>query len=203
MPYDESFYQLYEAYLLEKAVRANHDLMFEHWKRLVRIPLHVIDLGCGIGEYRRYGNSANYMGIDLVNSGQLDNFIEADYTDPANLVADLATLTPEPNAFVSLFSCECCHSAERKYEIYESFFTTFPSIQHGLVSGFFYRSRLDEEVVKEAGGIESFQTVERTPSSQTFSEFRVTIHTPSKMFGQDVIEVWKFFTRRPTVTSAP
>lgn len=198
MPYDASFYDAYEAYLLEKAVRANHDMMFKHWSGLAKTPLHVIDLGCGIGEYGRYGKAENYLGIDVVNSGRVENFRVADYSDPILLARALTDLDPQPNAFVSLFSCEPVYPVQRRYEIYEGIFNALPSIQRGLVSGFFYRDRRDQERVKEKGGVTSFQTIEKITQhvSRVFSEFRLTIHTPSKMFGPEVIEVWKFLARR-------
>jgi hypothetical protein len=33
--------------------------------------------------------------------------------------------------------------------------------------------------------------------SEVFDEFRITAPCPSLLFGNDVIEVWRFLTRRP------
>ena len=101
-------------------------------------------------------------------------------------------------AFISLFSVECCQLATIKYDLYNRIFSEFPTIGYGLVGGFFYQSKRDQESVSETGEIISYQTIE-DPSlyiSNLFTELRIHLHTPSKMFGQDVIEVWKFFIRK-------
>ena len=102
------------------------------------------------------------------------------------------------NAFLSLFSTECFLTAQEKYDFYNTLFLTYPGLTHGLVAGFFYESKRDEETVKEAGEIRSLQTIE-DPSlfiSDLFMELRIHLHTPSQMFGRDVVEVWKIFVRK-------
>ena len=82
--------------------------------------------------------------------------------------------------------------------LYEKVFAQFSSINFGLVVGLFYESKRGLEIVEETGGITSHQTIE-DPSlfvSDVFTELRVHLRTPSAMFGQDVIEVWKFFVRK-------
>ena len=194
MSYDKEFYQMYQAYLREKVVRANHNKIFECFRRLIQpMELLVVDLGCGLGEYSLHGSYTKYVGIDVNDTGQVKSYVQTDYHNP-----NFATLLPfVPTAFVSLFSIECCHSVDDKYALYEQIFTNIPSIRYGLVVGFFYESKRDLETVGEAGGIVSYQTNE-DPSlyiSNTFSEFRIHMRTPSKMFGDDVIEVWKFLSR--------
>lgn len=198
MPYDEIFYQRYQEYLREDTVRKSHDFAFAWFKRFTHsAPLLVVDLGCGLGEYEKFGNPARYAGVDMNDSGAVDNFIHADYHD----FGFLKQLNFMPNAFVSLFSIEPFHPAREKYVLYEKIFSQIPSITWGLVSGFFYESKRDKEVVEELKGAEkivSYQTIEGEAKhvSKIFSERRLYISTPSKMFGKDVIEVWKIFSRR-------
>ncbi|MBI2035678.1 MAG: class I SAM-dependent methyltransferase [Candidatus Liptonbacteria bacterium] len=196
MPYDENFYRMYREYLQEQTVRRNHDHVFSLFASLL---LHdsprVMDLGCGIGEYATYDQQhAAYVGVDLNNTGSVIPFVQADY-----LKLNFGNLLPFlPNAFISLFSIECCHSSESKYTLYNRIFSTFPAVKYGLVGGFFYESRRNQETVSEAGEIVSYQTIE-DPSlhiSPLFTELRIHIRTPSRMFGNDVIEVWKLLVRK-------
>lgn len=196
MPYDEQFWRLYQEYLKEPTVRKNHDHMFRMFASLLfsNSP-RIIDLGCGLGEYARYDEyHAAYAGIDLNNTGAVPNFICQDY-----LKLEFSPLLPfVPDAFVSLFSAECCQPANTRYAFYEKLFVALPTLECGLVSGFFYDSRRGQETVSETGGITSHQTVE-DPSlhiSAIFTELRTHLHTPSQMFGQDVIEVWKLLVRK-------
>jgi hypothetical protein len=200
MGYDPDFYKTYRAYLEEKIVRENHDNVFRHFSGFTwPKALDVIDLGCGLREYAAYGDLRSYVGVDLNDAGWLKyrsgaQFRNADYRD----VPSLKRMPGAPNAFISLFSTECCMSANDKYAFYESIFVTIPSVRYGLVGGFFYESRRDHETVGETGGIVSYQSIE-DPSryiSPIFSEFRAHMYTPSEMFGDDVVEVWKIFCRR-------
>lgn len=196
MPYDANFYRMYRQYLQERTVRINHDYVFSLFASLL-LPdsPRVMDLGCGIGEYATYDTRhAAYVGVDLNNTGLVAPFLQANY-----LKLDFVNLLPfSPNAFTSLFSIECCHTAEKRYGFYNSIFLSCPSVKCGLVGGFFYESRRNQETVSEAGGIISYQTIE-DPSlyiSDFFTELRIHLHTPSKMFGDDVVEVWKLLVRK-------
>jgi len=195
MPYDSVFYDIYRDYLQEETVRRNHDRMFAHFYKYSQgTPLLVADLGCGLGEYSLYGFYNQYVGVDANNTANyVKNFIHVDYHKEV-----LPYLLPfVPTAFVSLFSIECCHSAKDKYALYENLFARMPSLKYGLVGGFFYQDSREMETIGETEGIISYQTIE-DPSlyiSLTFSEFRLHMRTPSIMFGSDVIEVWKIFSR--------
>lgn len=198
MPYDENFYRMYRKYLQEPTVRQNHNHVFALFASLVlpETP-RVVDLGCGIGEYATYDSyHVFYVGVDLNNNtgSNITNFVQADY-----MTLDFQELLHfMPNAFVSLFSIECCCSVSAKYAFYEKLFKTFPSIRCGLAGGFFYESRRDKETTSETGDIISYQSIEDPARniSRIFTELRVHLRTPSEMFGQDVIEVWKFFVRK-------
>ena len=195
MPYDKKFYRMYRDYLNEKMVRRNHDLIFDYFRRF-SLPgtIYVMDLGCGLGEYHLHGGYTDYAGIDLNDVGKVRNFIQADY----HSLACVNRLPFRPTAFVSLFSIEPFHTVEAKYAFYERIFSEVPSVEYGLASGFFYEKRRGRKTVKEKGKVVSYQTIE-DPSrfiSDKFSEFRLHIKTPSKMFGKDVVDVWKIFIRR-------
>ncbi len=196
MPYDENFYRMYREYLQEQVVRQNHDHVFTLFSSLMlpETP-RIIDLGCSIGEYAIYdSHHTAYAGIDLNNTSGVANFVQADYT-----TLSFKELLPfVPNSFISLFSIECCHPVKIRYALYEKLFTEFPSIRCGLAGGFFYASRRDKETVSETGDIVSYQSIEDPAQyiSRIFTELRVHLQTPSTMFGQDVVEVWKFFVRK-------
>lgn len=196
MSYDEKFYRMYREYLQEQAVRANHDYMFALFAKLLFPVLPgVMDLGCGIGEYATFDRCHSaYVGIDLNNASSLPSFVQADYT-----ALDFGQrLNFLPNAFTSLFSIECCNPAEKKYALYDRIFSAFPTVKYGLTGGFFYESRRNKETVSETGELVSYQTIE-DPSlhiSKLFTELRVHLRTPSKMFGDDVVEVWKILVRK-------
>ncbi|MBI2121623.1 MAG: class I SAM-dependent methyltransferase [Candidatus Sungbacteria bacterium] len=200
MPYDEKFFEAYREYLKEPIVRKNHDHVFRifAYLMLTEIP-HVMDLGCGIGEYAMYDPyHMKYVGIDLHNPEGIKPFIQTDYT-----ALDFMGKTPfRPNAFISLFSTELFLSDRAKYAFYERIFRELLHIRFGMVSGFFYESRRRQKILKELEGtdkeVTSRQTIEH-PSryiSDHFTEMRIHMHTPSQMFGQDVVEVWKIFVRR-------
>lgn len=197
MAYDPEFFKMYASYLTEPRVRENHDGIFELFDQPHRETIDlmdVLDLGCGMGEFRTYGHYRRYVGVDRVNHGFVDPFIEADYTD----LSFLDRLPFAPEAFISLFSIEACLPAEERYAIYEGLFEGLPSVRMALVSGFYYESKKDRLKVGEAGDIESYQSVESLygVESVLFDEVRIHMRTPSGMFGPDVVEVWKILTRR-------
>lgn len=197
MGYDPNFYKRYAEYLKEDNVRTSHDFAFSQFERLAGKKLWFVDLGCGLGEYWKHGSPFAYTGVDVNDPKVGFKFIQGDYHDLRALKLELSR-NRITNAFVSLFSIECFHSAPEKYAFYHRVFEVFPSIRFGLVSGFFYESKRNQETVGETGGIVSYQTIEDQSLyvSNVFTELRMHIRTPSQMFGQDVVEVWKFFIRR-------
>lgn len=210
MAYDEQFYELYRQYLEEPIVRENHDRMFHLFAQLMRparfkgFPYlrspHVVDLGCGTGEYDHYDDAHTaYVGVDVNDTESVSHLI---VTQDYRSFDWLENLQFEPNAFISLFALEAdaTLSAGEKYEFYEEVFKRLPSIKFAMVSGFFYRSQRDLPIVGETGGIQSAQAIEDPADFifDTFTELRIHIETPSEMFGpepHEIVEVWKFFVR--------
>jgi hypothetical protein len=201
MSYNQEFFEKYQNYLLEPIVRMTHDDIFRNfyilckgeeptWQTLIcnHIPVNVVDLGCGLcQEFKRYGWYNKYLGVDKIVETDHDR-VQFDY-----LKFKIPTYN---NMFVSLFSTECCLSADEKYAFYRDKFKD-GNMKHGLVSGFYYKDRIDQEKVEEAGGLVSYQTIEDQKKYQCkeFIEFRSLIEVPSELFGPDVVEVWKFFIK--------
>ena len=208
MGYDNEFYNLYASYLEEPIVRANHQKAFEIFESyLWRYEDYTyLDLGCGLSEIRKYWlNGAGYdeyVGVDreaIVDPKSANSpyrRIVQDYLDLDLLISNLNGFVP--STVVSLFSVEACYPANFKYEFYHKVFAAFPEVERALVSGFYYDSKRDQETVEEAGGLVSYQTIESMYdySSAVFDEVRIQMKTPSKLFGPDVVEVWKILTRK-------
>ena len=199
MAYDDNFYWDYEAYLVEPTVRRAHGKVFKllennnNFKR-------VIDLGCGFSnEFFRWGDPKSYLGLDIniekpeYKPSGFMGVKRGDYRDKEFL----RTAIQWERSFISLFSSEITANYWTNYELYNHIFATFPKIQAGLVSGFYYTDKTTHNPVEEVGGVLSFQTLEpiETPERKGYEETRITMAVPSKMFGDKVIEVWKIFTR--------
>lgn len=199
MAYNKAFFDAYRAYLQEPVVRRNHNLVFKMFADKAAEQserLWVVDLGCGLCEYHNYSTyHAAYVGVDKRDSGECGYFVRSNYAT----MGFKDKLPFRPNAFISSFSIECCNPPKKKYALYERIFREIPSIRFGLAGGFFYKRWKDKKKVVEAGGkVVSWQTIEdqKDHVSDLFSEHRFRINTPSKMFGDDVVEIWKFFERR-------
>lgn len=188
MSYNAEFYKTYRNYLQEPEVRQAHNEMLDKFAQDYGI-MNTIDLGCGLCEYFYYGKHSKYKGVDknCICTDPRIEIWEADYSR--------IELPEETEAFVSLFSTECCLSAVQKYGLYIKLFRT-SKVKAALVSGFFYKGLEDEEMVDESCG-KSYQTVESAAKwiCDPFKEYRIYIPVPSYMFGRDVIEVWKFLVR--------
>jgi len=201
MGYDEKFYNAYKAYLEEPAVRKAHDLIFEI-ASLDPSFKDVVDFGCGaFNEFFVHALPSVYIGIDAnaitpFPADPIKKLIAADYRKVENL-AEL--INPHlPAAFVSLFSTEITAPVSENYKLYEKVFKQLPTIKSGLVSGFYYANRKNQNPVEETGGLMSYQTLENIEDvkSGVFEEGRIVLYAPSKMFGDDVFEVWKLFERK-------
>jgi hypothetical protein len=197
MGYDGDFYEAYERYLLEDRVRDKHDAILDMWHRATwPNSSYVVDLGCGrSNEYFRFGPDVKaYQGFDVQES---QHGMVLDYRGP-DLIQTMRTLDWEPDAFVSLFSAECTATPIQNAELYERLFREIPTIKHGLVTGFYYVSRRHMNPIEETGGIVSWQTVSSLEDdvSDVYDEVRIVTRVPSTMFGEDVVEVWRMFTRR-------
>ena len=193
---DKEFWEKYEEFVEESLPR--------HQQAIVLMPLDkdfILDFGCGRSkEAMRLLNPEKYIGIDTIAESWLDGtrktFQVDDYREDETL-KELSTFYA-PTSFTSLFSIECTNTLENNYDLYEKIFNLFPSIKSGAVAGFYYESKIEQETVKENGGIVSYQSTgcPRNYDSYSFLETRQLIPAPSKMFGDDVIEVWKFLKRK-------
>lgn len=198
MTYDNEFYKMYREYLREKTVRNAHNWIF---KIVMQNPdfQNVVDLGCGLSEFLTYANPKEYIGIDVnaetTSKKHEKRTVKGDYRK-GNL--EELVSPSNPTAFISLFSVEIIAPKEANYKLYKEIFENFPSIKSGLVSGFYYVSKKDKNPIGETGGIQSYQTLENPEDviSNVFSEKRIILPVPSKMFGSDVYEVWKFLERK-------
>ena len=189
-------------------------------------PLVWLDLGCGqVGEAVTLTGEAEstYVGIDLdpppVESFNLSTAqssprcvrrrepeyehrtLKLSYRDVEALAAALKKAGIDfdrVSVATSLFSSEITASPEENRAFYEKLFETFPALQHLIVSGFYYSNRIDENPVSEAGGLTSWQTNWRHGEyrSDIYSEVRLVQETPSTLFGDDVVEVWRRLSRR-------
>lgn len=203
--YTKNFYELYLDYLGEDTVRESHDSAFKYFLNNYKAS-KILDLGCGLSEFARYASPEEYLGIDLnaeVKKYNKNNIIIADYRN--NNLSDL--INPfKPDSAISLFSVEITapkgvesFSAQvnSKYDMYVKVFRELPSVKVMLVSGFYYRNKMDENPIRENGGVVSYQTLEPKQEGydDVFSELRFDTVTPSKMFGDDVVEIWKVLER--------
>lgn len=202
MVYIDNFYPRYEEYLKELTVRKVHDYIFCKFNDFVNyhIPAFFdksyLDFGCGTSEFKKYNLNKNikYVGIDL---NKISDNIVGDYTKmSSNEIVEKIGFSP--TVFISLFSSELIMPVKEKYEFYSNVFNNFTSIQCGLVSGFYYSNRKNDERVKENENLLSYQTIEhpRDWIQNNFFETTMYFKVPSEMWGQDVVEVWKFFARK-------
>jgi hypothetical protein len=210
---DDAFWDQYGDYLAEARSR--------HWGMLHMSPLfrgasnyarafRAIDLGCG-----QYASAADLLGTDLEYYWGIDQrqpggrhvkgdgmrFIEANYRDMdfKDLALEVERFRGEL-VFVSLFSAEATAGEEGNRLLYEKVFREFDCLW-GVTAGFYYRGKVDQEVIDETGGIQSYQTLPGLPEpSDVYHEVRLEVDAPSKMFGPDVVEVWRFLYNRNWTT---
>lgn len=204
--YSKNFYDIYREHLSEPIVRHTHDTMFNLFDRLFPYyagDVRVIDFGCGTCEFDKHHiNHTNYLGIDnspeagtdLRPKSQLvfEDFLENGWHK---------SLDFNPTAFVALFSTEISLPTQSRYDFYKKVFLDFPSIQIGMVSGFYYDDKRFEPIVGEksnAGTFTVYQTIEQQALVQNniFEELRCYKNVPSKLWGEQLVEVWKFFIRK-------
>jgi hypothetical protein len=191
MPYNTEFYKMYDEYLHEPTVRKAHDWIFDIIKFNSCFE-YTVDLGCGLGEFKRYTRPRAYLGLDKNFEGV--NVKKIDYRN-----CDLKQVLGgfKPLSFVSLFSSEITATVKENYELYERIFKEI-RVKAALVAGFYYYGKINESIVQENGGLTSYQTIEPIESviSDVFTEKRVVLPVPSKLFGPDVYEVWKILEER-------
>jgi len=165
-------------------------------------PASVVDLGCGqTCSAFHLLTPREYHAIDLETPERVPSHPEgkslylcADYREDLQSVSEYLK-THQIEFFCSLFSVECTSSISDNALYYQNLFEMVPCLKRGVVSGFYYSGRKDQEMVAEVGGLTSYQTIGDLVDSELFSETRVLLRNPSEMFGQDVVEVWRYFER--------
>lgn len=205
-PYqDEKFWDQYGAYLVESRERHKGAistlLRYQGGESTDTVAPSVIDFGCG-----QYASAASlmphphtYLGIDKHKPGMRHtamcevSFVEGDYLERVKQ-------TIVPTCFTSLFSAECTSYQDHNRKFYNWIFEAYPTLNYGIVSGFYYLSRWRDELVNETGNITSCQSTgpltDFTDSSLLYTETKLEIPAPSKMFGPNVVEVWKLLERK-------
>ena len=189
--YNKQFYEQYSTYLYEPSVRKSHDWVLNVLKFDGAFD-YVLDLGSGVGEFKKFYKPKGYLGVDA-NCEESFNTRKANYRT-CDFKKELRGY--KPTSFVSLFSTEITAPTAENYMLYEKLFSELKIIS-GLVSGFYYASKKLENIVQETAGITSYQCLENLEDvrSELFTEKRIILPVPSKMFGSDVVEVWKLLTK--------
>jgi hypothetical protein len=169
----------------------------------------ILDLGCGkcFEALKLFTVTTQYMGFDVDPGEPFSSYIgqedqrkvfTLDYRKEIDTVITKAN-EYSPTTFVSLFSTEVMGSHEDNVQLYDKLFNEIPSIENGLVSGFFYDDeRRNNEVVEEAGDLKSYQSISpfSINESSIYIERRLLMPAPSKLFGPNVVEVWKLLRRK-------
>ena len=99
-----------------------------------------------------------------------------------------------PATVISLFSIEPTGTPAQNHRLYRQIFRHLPSVAQILSAGFYYQRQWDElEPVLESGGLLSHQLNGAVPFLP--GETRIQVAAPSKLFGRDVVEVWRYLIR--------
>lgn len=202
MSYNSEYFSKYQKYLDEDVVRNQHDMIFDMFQTFAQ-PERVLDLGCGgCCEYELYGNYVEYIGVEIEKS-IVDQLKEIDikifnlnYRDENFLNEIYSKHDLLADTFISLFSSELTAHHSDNIKLYEKLFSS--GFQHGLVSGIYYKNKKDINPVLEVGDIYSWQTLGSVENydSNVYSTVLIQLPVPSKMFGDDVIEVWKMMRKK-------
>lgn len=185
----------------------------------------VLDLGCGQHcSANKLFEADRYLGVDahppaedkpLRSTLRMVNprpaFLQADYRTELGTVID-AVLNPPtdswqldplmPELVTSLFSVEITDISDNNYALYQRIFRELPTVRFLVASGFYYTDKWTQTAVEEPGGLTSFQSIDLLlpePEDEDFQEYRVYLSAPSKLFGPNVVEVWKLLVRRDSL----
>lgn len=199
---DADFWKAYSAYVDENIARHGRTL-----KKLGGLTYPVLDLGCGqVMEGHRltlhgfskslHKTPAKYRGVDLdPKKGWEKQVLKADYRAGAITVRNWCHVEEfYPSTILSLFSIEPTGNHTQNELLYWTYFRRFPLLRQIISAGFYYSSKKDRPLVEEAGGLDSYQTIGPLLDGG-LHEYRLEERGPSKLFGPDVIEVWRLLTR--------
>lgn len=194
---EDEFWQKYRVYFRETL--NDHKSILGHFPALkpssgFSVVENVLDLGCGkLFSARELLSPRFYVGVDeIVDPVETSDFrlVRGNYRD----IELLNSIRFHPWVITSLFSSELGASPEENDKFYKQLLDTFQYSAYVLVSGFYYSDRRDLPIVKEAEGLVSHQSI--GDLSTDLDEVRVLKRVPSKMFGADVVEVWRLLSRK-------
>lgn len=201
---DKEFWAKYVAY--QEETFKQHKAYYDACVSVGSVPQFAdyLDLGCGpTGHAQRLIKHQNqYVGIDRVipNSKPSSDryaYVRGDYLDARDLNSAVSLFENDevnnPRVGVSFFSTEVAINPIKSIQLYRYLFENH--VDYMIVSGFYYGERYQADKVTEAGGLESWQSVRMPRKLEDPVEyretFRITAHTPSELFGDDVYEVWR------------
>lgn len=170
---------------------------------LWRMPYNhaTVDLGCGKLMMGRDVTPYNYVGVDIDPHPMMEVYSWKDLREEAvhektavvkqpmesiDWEEVVAALAPRPVSVISLFAAELYLAEPEK--LYERAFMA--GVSQILSVGVRYPSAHVSSPVGEPGAY-VWQTSCAETSQTHWDEMRVTKHVPSKMFGPDVVEVWR------------
>lgn len=153
----------------------------------------VLDLGCGETQIARsLWHPENYIGLDL-HATRADH--KADITDFEQVRPFL--MQQETRLVVSLFALDVILPDPDTY--INQIFSAASTVGYVLTSGFYYTDRRHENPTEErlpdGTALTSYQTLAPPKPLEYATQQQLHFPNPSKLFGPNVIEVWRLFTR--------
>jgi len=196
---NEEFWREYKEYRLE--TNKYHCIFFNSFFP-EKFYYNVLDLGCGREPLIKYYrvNPDFYTGVDKYT----DEFgFKYDYIEESEKTYWLGNGL-KIDTVVSLFSSELIIHPFERIKFYEDLFNkigkkgSFLGLRNILVSGFYYENQKhDEECLVDDGlAGSSWSSLPILRKSDIFDEKVISMRVPSKMFGVDVVEVWRLMSRK-------
>lgn len=188
---DDEFWLRYEGFVKESFDR-HEKAIFCLLDSMRPVHSQVVDLGCGrVKESARF--FSNVVLTDKEPSDGCD--FKLDYMDSEALESLLNEVNPA--GVVSFFSIELTHLPRVNERLYGEIFRTCKSVEWILSAGIYYAHKPISPTVYEAGGLLSWQSIGPVLNTETFTETRLLVPAPSKLFGPYPVEVWRLLERKP------
>lgn len=195
---DQSFWDKYGEYLKEvrdkhrNAVRALECLVPGMGRNQI-----ILDLGCGQFSEAKdlLMQQVSYFGVDAQGPEREDTSVLNYRSDTKQL--DLLMKAMKPTLVTSLFSSEITALPMENAQLYHHILNTCPTVSWLLLAGFYYTDKTHSLRVEETGGLQSYQTLDLlgTDPHKLNELARVYVPVPSKLFGPNVVEVWRVIGR--------